>query len=130
MGPLKYCPGLAHSSHDALLEIQKFEDINELDDLNIDAYLSEHGQVVGHFAQAVDFGSSSPELVVINLLVDDGDVNRGNRGNILDTKFKLIGVSTGNHLVYHNCTVLMYARHFFSKGQTIGDLSEIGRAHV
>jgi uncharacterized protein YkwD len=121
---LKYCPGLAHSAHEALLDIQKYEDINELDILNIDAYLSKHGKVVGHFAQAVDFGSSSPELVVINLLVDDGDNSRGNRMNILDPKFKLIGVSTGNHLVYHNCTVLMYASHFFNNNESPGELSD------
>lgn len=124
MPNLKYCPGLAHSAHEALHDIQKFEDINELDILNIDSYLSKHGKVVGHFAQAVDFGSSSPELVVINLLVDDGDSSRGNRINILDPKFKLIGVSTGNHLVYQNCTVLMYASHFYNNNETPGDLSD------
>ena len=121
---LKYCPGLTHSAHDALLDIQKLEDVNEMDELNIDTYLEKHGEIVGHFAQAVDFGSSTPELVVINLLVDDGDENRSNRMNIIDNKYKLIGVSTGSHPVYHNCTVLMYARHFFSKNETPGDLSD------
>lgn len=122
--PLKYFPGLTHAAHDALLDVQKLEDIDELANLNIDDYLGKHGSVIGHFAQAVDFGSSFPELVVINLLVDDGDLNRGNRANIINPKYKLIGVSTGSHSVYHNCTVLMYARHFFPVNEIPGDLSD------
>jgi hypothetical protein len=124
LAALKYSPGLTHSAHDALIDIQKLEDVDMLGDLNIDTYLDKHGQVIGHFAQAVDFGSSLPELVVINLLVDDGDLNRGNRANIINPKYKLIGVSTGSHSVYHNATVLMYARHFFSLNEVPGDLSD------
>jgi hypothetical protein len=119
--PLKYSPGLTHVAHEALKDIQKLEDVDQLANLQIEDYIEKHGQVVGHFAQAVDFGSSLAELVVINLLVDDGDLNRGNRSNIIDDKFKLIGVSTGTHSIYHNCTVIMYARHFYSKGDTVDD---------
>jgi uncharacterized protein YkwD len=122
--PLSYSPGLAHTAHDSLLEIQKFEDLDDLSSLNIENYLEKHGTVVGLFAQAVDFGSSYPELVVINLLVDDGDLNRGNRQNIFNPKFRLIGVSTGTHSVYHYSTVIMYARHFYANNETVGDLSD------
>lgn len=122
--PLKYCAGLTHVAHDALKDIQKIDDIDQLSEFSLDTYINNHGQIVGHLAQAVDFGSSIPELVVINLLVDDGDLNRGNRDNIINPKYKLVGVSTGNHPVYHNCTVVMYCRHFYEKDQNLGEHSE------
>lgn len=121
---LHYHSGLTHAAKDALHEVQKLDDIDELSNVNIDDYISKYGQVIGHFAQSVDFGSSYAELVVINLLVDDGDLNRGNRENILDAKFKLIGVSTGKHQVYHECTIIMYARHFFKLNEEIANLSD------
>lgn len=121
---LKFSSGLTHVANEALSDIQKLEDVDKLNDLSVDEYIDKHGEVVGHFAQAVDFGSSLPELVVINLLVDDGDSSRGNRANLVDTKYKLVGVSTGNHAVYHNCTVLMYARHFFGKNEKYEELSD------
>jgi hypothetical protein len=121
---LTYSPGLTHAAHDALVAIQKLEDLDSLNNLEIDGFLNKHGQIVGHFAQAVDFGSSLPELVVINLLVDDGDENRPNRNNITDPKYKLIGLSTGTHQIYHNCTVLMFARHFYLVDEVPGDLSD------
>lgn len=124
MEPLKYSSGLTHVAHDALVDIQKLDDIDQLSELNLDSYINRHGQIVGHLAQAVDFGSSIPELVVINLLVDDGDLNRGNRDNIINPKYKLVGVSTGNHPVYHNCTVVMYCRHFYDNNQDPGELSD------
>lgn len=122
--PLKYCPGLTHAAHDALLDIQKKEDVDSLNEMNIDANLEKHGTVVGHFAQAVDFGSSLPELVVVNLLVDDGDKAKENRQNIMNPQYKLVGVSTGAHPVYHKCSVLMYARHFYPPNEVPGDLSD------
>jgi hypothetical protein len=122
--PLKYNAGLTHVAHDALVDIQKLDDIDQLSELSLDTYINRHGQIVGHLAQAVDFGSSIPELVVINLLVDDGDLNRGNRDNIINPKYKLVGVSTGHHPVYHNCTVIMYCRHFYDTNQDPGELSD------
>jgi hypothetical protein len=121
---LKYSPGLTHAAHEALLDIQKSEDAEGIDEMNIDTYIEKHGQVIGHFAQAIDFGSSLPELVVVNLLVDDGDSSRANRENIMDPHFKLLGVASGAHSLYHRCSVLMYARHFYSIGEIPGDLSD------
>ena len=124
MQPLKYSSGLTHVAHDALVDIQKLDDVDELLDLKLDDYINRHGKIVGHLAQAVDFGSSLPELVVINLLVDDGDLNRTNRENIIDPKYLIVGVSSGNHPVYHNCTVVMYCRHFYDHDQDPGELSD------
>jgi hypothetical protein len=124
LDPLKYSPGLTHIAHDILTDIQKYDNIDELNDMKLDSYINKHGQIVGHLAEAVDFGSSLAELVVINLLVDDGDLTRGNRANIINPKYKIVGVSTGIHPVYHNSTVVIYCRHFYALNEEVGDLSD------
>lgn len=91
-------------------------DLNEL--------IEKYGQIIGAFSQATDFGSSNPELVILNLIVDDGDSNRGNRQNILNSKFKIVGSANGNHKNYKFATVITYARHFFANGEEIGQLSD------
>jgi hypothetical protein len=92
--------------------------------LDIDEILNTHGQLVGIFANSIDFGSSTAELVVLHLLTDDGDSSRGNRENILNPKFKIIGVSHGQHKTYKHVTVISFARHFFDKNIQIDTLSE------
>lgn len=121
---LKYCPGLTHAAHDALLDIQKKEEVDSLCELDVENFIKKHGQVIGYFGQAVDFGSYFPELVVVNLVVDDGDQLRSNRANIMNPNFKLVGISTGPHAVYHKCTVLFYSRHFYQIDEDPGELSE------
>ena len=124
VSPLKYSPGLTHAAHDALIEIQHKEEVDSLCELEVEGFIKKHGQVIGYFGQAVDFGSSFPELVVVNLLVDDGDQLRSNRANIMNPNFKLLGISTGPHPVYHKCTVLFYSRHFYQLEEEPGELSD------
>ncbi len=120
--PLLRNSGLFHIAEDSLKEIQRFNDIGQMNDLDIDSLIGKHGQVIGAFAQAVDFGSSLAELAIANLFVDDGDKSRVNRYNLLNPKFKLIGIATGIHKSYQNSTVILFARHFFEKGVKPGDL--------
>jgi len=121
---LQQNPNLHHIAEDSLKEIQRFQDINQMNDLDIDSLIENHGQVIGAFAQAVDFGSMVAELAIANLFVDDGDHSRGNRYNLLNPKFKLIGVASGIHKAYQNSTVIIFARYFFNKGEKPGDLSD------
>ena len=60
----------------------------------------------------------------MNLLVDDGDPVRGNRSNLLNPNFKLVGIASVSHKEFLNVTVICYARHFFNYGEKIGELSD------
>jgi len=102
-------------AHDSLTDIQGLSDLNEMDALSLDTYIDNYGIVVGSFAQAVDFGSAKVELVVANLIVDDGDASRANRKNMLNGKFKLFGISTGGHKEFGQATVLIYCQDFYGK---------------
>lgn len=121
--PVKFSKGLTNVSQDAIKKICRMSDIEEVNNIDLESIIDKYGKLVGEISQAVDFGSSSPELVVINLIVDDGDKSRGNRMNIMNPKFKLVGVSTSGHKTYLSCTVIMYARYFFRLDEEIGNIS-------
>ena len=63
-------------------EIQKFDKIESVDSMSLEAHFTKHGQIVGQiilhvgeFRQEVDFGSLIPYLVRMNLYMD-GDITR------------------------------------------------------
>ena len=91
---------------------------------DIDEIIKLYGKVVGSFSQAIDFGSSTPELVIVNLLADDGDLMRCNRVNLLSSKFKLVGIACNTHKLYKHITVISFARHFFTNTEDVSELSD------
>ncbi len=120
IGPLK-----EHTlMNDVAYDMMKVNNSDSGNAFDIDGIIKSHGEYIGSFAQSIDFGSLLPELVVLHLLADDGDLSRGNRENLLNPKFKLIGVSNGNHKKYNKLTVICLARHFFAKGEDHGELSD------
>ena len=76
-------------AYDTLNDILQLQDFDQMDSLNVDDYIDKYGVVVGRFAQALDFGSPIPEMVAINLIVDDGDVDRANRHNMFNNNVKM-----------------------------------------
>jgi uncharacterized protein YkwD len=57
----------------------------------------------------IDYGNGDARRIVISLLVDDGVPSRGHRSNLLDHRFKLVGVSMGAHSVYRHMCVMDFA---------------------
>lgn len=51
-------------------------------------------------------------LVVLRLLIDDGNLNRGNRSTCFNMEFKQIGVGTCLNDTYGNMCVLKFAESF------------------
>ena len=84
-----------------------------------DEIIETYGRVVGEFTEVQDIGSTTPEMLLLNLLVDDGDSNRSNRKNLMNKAFKIIGI-------YHEnkSTTLTFTRRFFTKEEEIGELSD------
>lgn len=121
---LKFHTELTSIAADCLKEIQGFEKPDDVNSMNIDNYISKYGQVIGVYSQAVDFGSGTAELAAINLLCDDGDPNRGNRTNLLNGKFRFVGIAHGEQKAFHHATVLVYVRHFIKQGEDVGQLSD------
>jgi hypothetical protein len=123
-------PVLKHNVHlnaisdDVLNDILSVNELENLNSVAVERHIEAHGKIIGPFSQALDFGSCNPELVVMNLLVDDGDNLRNNRNTLLNPKYRLLGVSSSSHNQFLYCTVVTFARHFFELGKEIGELSD------
>ena len=66
-------------------------------DTQLDLYIiiGKHGSQRGDYGQIVQFGSSRPEVIIINLVVFDGEKTRGQREALLQDNVKQIGVAFG-----------------------------------
>lgn len=120
---LQYNAGLSHIAHDILKEQQKLEEVGEGNDIDIPAIIEKYGSYNGMFGQSIDYGSKTPEMVLMNILVDDGNPSREQRGQIFDTKLNEIGVATGSHGTYKQMTVLCFCTKF-KTNSGVGDVED------
>ena len=59
----------------------------------IDKYVS----FVGYFNRVMECGGATPQQVVINLLVRDGDRSHSQREALLNKSLKVVDVASGKH---------------------------------
>ena len=109
---VKYNVGLTHVAKEVVDAAAKTDDINSLDELDMDAIFEKYGKFVGAFSRAMDFGSKGSKMVIINLIVCDGDSSRGQREGIFNSELKEIGVWTGKEKTYGQCTSIATATKF------------------
>ena len=63
-------------------------------------------------AESIVGGVANEELIVANLIISDGDINRGNRFNVLNPLFTHIGIGIINETNLTNLVVIDYAQNF------------------
>lgn len=107
--------GLVNIASDYLKVIGEYEDLEEAREIDIQGIIDKYGYFSGEFRQSTDFGSSTPELIAINIIVDDGDREREMRKILFTERIKEIGVSAGYHPSYDYCTVLLFTNKFTPK---------------
>ena len=93
-------------------EMTYHKDLVSIDKINRKQIIGEYGKFEGDYGQSIDFGSQTPELVVMNLIVDDGDPQRRNRLMLFNDKFTKIGCASCRHPSFRTCTVLLFATKF------------------
>ncbi len=76
--------GLGRIAKDFLHEVQKV-DPNDIGDIEIDEIISKYAKFTGNLSRAMDFWGNTPEMVIINLVVSDGDPSRSQRDSLLST---------------------------------------------
>lgn len=94
--------------------------IDDIGPLGLESHLSSEGSdlksrllkfctVSGSIGENIDFGNTSIEEIVINLLIDDGMLSRGQRLNIMKKNHKFVGAGQGIHSEYGCMSVLIFA---------------------
>ena len=113
INPLKLNESLCRIAKEYLVEVQK-TDINEVSNIDLESIIANYGQFKGSFSRIIDFGGTTPALVIANLLVGDGDEKRSQRQSLLNEKFFLMGVASGKHSQFGQCTVILLCTEFNS----------------
>ena len=109
--PLQPSKGLARICADFMAEAQKV-DPEEIGNIDLEEIIAKYGSFSGSLNRAMDFGGEDPEQVLINLIVCDGDPNRGNRESLLSTDLHKVGVASANHPTYRFCTLIISSTKF------------------
>ena len=109
--PLEPSKGLGRICQDFMAEAQKV-DPNDLGNIDLEEIIAKYGEFTGSLNRAMDFGGEDPEQVLINLIVCDGDPNRGNRESLLSTDLKRVGVASAKHPTYRYCTLIISCTKF------------------
>ena len=116
--PLALDNSLNSAAQDMAEELSHYEEFEQMDEINRDSILEKYGHYEGQFGESTDFGSMSPEMVVVNLLVDDGNKSRGNRKMLFKETYRKIGCGSAPHSTYKSVTIIMYATNFIPLGNT------------
>ena len=109
--PLEPSKGLGRICADFMAEAQKV-DPDQIGNIDLEEIIAKYGSFSGSLNRAMDFGGEDPEQVLINLIVCDGDPNRGNRESLLSTDLKKIGVASAKHATYRFCTLIISCTKF------------------
>jgi hypothetical protein len=104
--------GLFYIASDFLGMVQKETDPNNLKNIDMDSIISRHGNFVGNFSRSMEFGGATPEQVIVNLLVSDGDKTRGQREALLNNNLKKVGVASGTHETYRTASIIVGCTQF------------------
>ena len=116
--PLTLDNALNSAAQDMATELSRYEEFEQMDAINRESILEKYGHYEGQFGESTDFGSMSPEMVIVNLLVDDGDKSRSNRKMLFKESYRKIGCGSAPHSTYNSVTVIMFATNFIAGGNT------------
>ena len=89
--------------------------MEKIDSLDINTSIDKFGSFIGEFYQLMESGSSSPEQIIINFLVCDGEPQRSYRANLLNPNIKKIGIASGEIGSGEHCTIVVFSNEFQNK---------------
>lgn len=105
--------GLCRAAEDLLYEAQR--DADNVGSIRVEKLINKYGTIKGSLSRLIDLGGETPELVVINLIVSDGDPSRGQRNSLLNAEVKKIGVANAKDENYGHCSVIIMLTEFINK---------------
>jgi hypothetical protein len=102
--------GLTKIANELLAVVQK--DASQIGSVDMNELIERYGSFSGAFNRVMECGGSTPQQVVINLLVSDGDKSRSQRNVLLNKAVKRIGVASGKHDIYRNASIIIFCTKF------------------
>ncbi len=78
-----------------------------------------YGTLQGGLVELLSYGKKTPTAVVLQLLINDGDPNRGLRGELLNPKNHFMGVACGSHASRGAMCVIEASAQYAEKSGTV-----------
>lgn len=111
IGDMGASKGLSRIAKDYLDQLAE-RGPEEAENIDMEAIIKKYGNYYGVWNNAMDFGSETPELVVISFVVSDGDPSRANRELLLNPELKKVGIASGPHKEFGTLTVVVSCGEF------------------
>ena len=86
---------------------------------NIETRLNKFGEPLGEIFELIDYGMFSPEFIVINFILCDGDPEKYERKVLFNSKIKVLGIASSLLPSEKICTVINFCEEFFDKYETV-----------
>lgn len=77
--------------------------------------VQKYGSWAVSISENITFSESNPKEIILNYIIDDGNLNREHRKNLLNPVYNCVGVYVGSHKVHQHCCVLILAAGFQDK---------------
>ena len=90
----------------------KTTDPDNIGDIDLNSLITKYGSFSGVFENIIEFGNNSPELIVTNCIVCDGNPDRENRNILLSKDLLKVGMAFGAHETYGYCTIIISCTEF------------------
>jgi len=74
--------------------------------------IGRHGKWQGLVGENIAYGIDDARAIVLQLIIDDGVLDRGHRKNIFNRDYRVSGIHTGDHAEYGSMCVITYAGRF------------------
>lgn len=103
--------GLSKIANDFFEKIKE-TDPDNIGDIDLNSLIAKYGSFSGVFENIIEFGNNSPELIVTNCIVCDGNSERENRNILLSKDLLKVGMAFGAHVNYGYCTIIISCTEF------------------
>lgn len=114
--PIQPCRELESAAldHAVDMEVNAVLDHTGSDESTVSTRIRKYGQWDIKIGENIWFEEEEPREIVIAWLIDDGNPSRGQRLNILQDDFKLMGGAISGHIAHTMCCVCTFAHSFLS----------------
>ena len=111
VGELTPSKGLCSIASDLFKQIQH-ESPNNIGNIDMDALINKYGSFAGDFHRTIEFGGTSGEHTIADIVAGDGDKSRGQRDALLNNSFKKVGIASGRDDKYRFINIILLCTQF------------------
>ncbi len=86
---------------------------------SLDYRINNYGDTLGELNEIIDYGNFNPEMLILGIIISDGEEVKREREILFSKKLKYIGVASNILPSDRVCTVFNFAERYFEKDEYI-----------